>query len=204
MSYQQFDNKKTSSDSYGKLQSLKLTKENVEGKRILDIGCNEGYFAFKLSEMGAKEVVGLDNNKKWIEAAQKRNNSSNINFIYGDLSYLKTIEDNSFDIVLTLSAMHYMSNPEMRNNNDIPEFIIDVARILVDKGMWIFEGGVVQDKDTNEFLLYNRSIGDKVYHPTKNKIIEILNIVFSNYEYVGPSVNQSGDPVPRFVYYGIK
>ena len=32
----------------------------VEGMRVLDVGCNEGFFSLKLEKLGVKEVVGLD------------------------------------------------------------------------------------------------------------------------------------------------
>jgi SAM-dependent methyltransferase len=36
---------------------------DVAGKRILDLGCNNGVFCLELARMGAREVVGIDRNR---------------------------------------------------------------------------------------------------------------------------------------------
>lgn len=204
MTYQRFGKEKSSSDSHSKFQSLKLTTDMIANKNVLDIGCNEGYFTFKMAEMGAKNVIGIDKTNKWIELANKRNTFKNVLFINTDLQYLNTLESHSIDIVLTLSSMHYMCDPHMRDQNDVPLLLIQISRILSNGGIWIFEGGVVENNTENEFIALHRRIGDIVYHPTKTKIQDIIIKTFGSYKYIGPSVNQPGDPVPRFVYYGVK
>ena len=34
--------------------------KSLEGKRVLDLGCNAGLFSVKTALMGAKEVIGID------------------------------------------------------------------------------------------------------------------------------------------------
>ncbi len=70
MPYQNFWNRKGGSDSSGKLQALKLP--NLEGKSLLDIGCNEGFFCMEAKKRGAARVVGIDRGAEFIEAAKKR------------------------------------------------------------------------------------------------------------------------------------
>ncbi|MHB9035618.1 MAG: class I SAM-dependent methyltransferase [Armatimonadota bacterium] len=36
---------------------------NVTGKRVLDLGCNNGVFSIELARMGAREVIGIDRNR---------------------------------------------------------------------------------------------------------------------------------------------
>lgn len=205
MSYQTFTpNEKSNSDSFGKFNSLKLSKEQIENKNVVDIGCNEGYFCFKLKQLGAEKVIGIDKSQKYIELAKKRDINSDIIFINDDYHYLDSIAENSIDMVLLLSAMHYMSHPEHRDEKDIPEIIYMIHRVLKPEGVFIFEGGVYKDNDSNEFIQLKRKIGDTVYHPTENKLLNILTSIFSKYQYIGNSVNQGGDPVPRYVYMGIK
>ncbi len=33
---------------------------NIEGKKVLDVACGEGFYARKLKQCGASEVVGID------------------------------------------------------------------------------------------------------------------------------------------------
>ena len=35
---------------------------DLQGKRVLDIGCRDGLFSFEAEKMGAAEVIGIDNN----------------------------------------------------------------------------------------------------------------------------------------------
>ena len=43
---------------------------DIKGKRVLDIGCNEGFFSLKLKELGAREVIGIDADELRIEKAK--------------------------------------------------------------------------------------------------------------------------------------
>lgn len=43
---------------------------DLKGKRVLDIGCGEGYFSLKLRELEAKEVIGIDADKPRIKKAK--------------------------------------------------------------------------------------------------------------------------------------
>src|SRR5262249_60707455 len=36
-------------------------RQNLMGKRVLDIGCRDGLFSFAAEKMGASEIVGIDN-----------------------------------------------------------------------------------------------------------------------------------------------
>lgn len=43
--------------------ALKALRElDIKDKRVLDIGCRDGLFSFEAERMGAKEVIGIDNN----------------------------------------------------------------------------------------------------------------------------------------------
>ena len=44
---------------------------NFNGKRVLDVGCSEGYGAIETLELGASFAVGVDNVKWLIEVAKK-------------------------------------------------------------------------------------------------------------------------------------
>lgn len=48
-----------------------IDKKEIKGKRVLDIACCTGFFAFKASELKAKSVLGFDINQNEIEMANK-------------------------------------------------------------------------------------------------------------------------------------
>ena len=43
---------------------------DIKGKRVLDIGCNEGFFSLKLKELKAGEVMGVDADELRIKKAK--------------------------------------------------------------------------------------------------------------------------------------
>ncbi|MBD3405407.1 MAG: methyltransferase domain-containing protein [Candidatus Lokiarchaeota archaeon] len=71
---------------------------NVEGKRLLDAGCGEGYLSRYYAEKGA-DVVGVDISSQLIEICKEkaRNNQE---FHVGDICDLKLFRDTSFDLIL--------------------------------------------------------------------------------------------------------
>lgn len=84
--------------------------KEVNGKKILDIGCCFGYFSHKLAKMGAK-VVGIDIVEQEIEVCKLLSDcynlpSSNPNFYC--LSYQQYLKNGEFfDIILFLSQFHH-------------------------------------------------------------------------------------------------
>lgn len=204
MPYQSFEKGEGNSKSKQKYESLKLNSTLLKDAAVLDIGCNEGYFCFKAAELGAKVVTGIDKSNKWINLARCRNSYNNVFFVESSLCYLDTIEPESIDIIFLLSAMHYMTDPENINSNGVPRIFSKISTLLKKGGLFIFEGGVEMNDESDSFIQVKRSIGDTVYHPTKNKMQNILTSTFSSYKYIGESVKQGGDPISRYVYYGIK
>ena len=78
-----------------------------EELKILDIGCNTGFFSFCAAELG-HNVHGIDIDKKCIEQAIKVGNEK-IRFIQANiLTFLKKIPDNYFDYTFYLSVHHHI------------------------------------------------------------------------------------------------
>src|SRR5919202_2266224 len=53
-------------DQHIQIPSLKdihkaLRSIPLEGRRVLDIGCRDGLFSFEAEKLGAREVIGIDN-----------------------------------------------------------------------------------------------------------------------------------------------
>ena len=98
-------------------------KENVgKGKRVLDIGCGEGYVSSVL--VGDNEVFGLEIAEPAIEEAKKKG-------IKAFTSNLEDIPlpDRSFDVVLALDILEHLFDPV---------FVLREAnRVLKDEGMLI-------------------------------------------------------------------
>lgn len=95
-----------------KLEKMQLPV-SLEGKSVLDIGCNEGFFSFEAERRGANRVVAID---KSSEARTKfelirKIRGSNVEFRAVDLHSLSASRDGKFEIVLFLSVFHHLRYP---------------------------------------------------------------------------------------------
>jgi len=85
----------------------------IKGKRILDMGCNEGFFSLQLSDMGG-EVTGIDIDPHRIEKArfvQSVLKKPKLNFHVMDI-YSKEFDIlQTFDLCLCLGFLHRIPDP---------------------------------------------------------------------------------------------
>lgn len=191
MPYQSFGNIPGSSDSELKYTCMNLEKTNISNKVCIDIGCNEGFFCYKMAQLGAKEVVGIDKNKDTIVRATKRleGEDCNIKFLNIDImDYTPTIK---YDIILISSALHYM---------DAFKVFPKIVSMMNPGGIFIYEGGVIMDSTANKWMVIKRS-RDTVTHPTKNAFECLSNKYFAKTILIGKSALQKGDPIERYVYH---
>ncbi len=184
--YQTFNDQLGDSDSVGKLMAIKLPP-SLKGCKVLDLGCNEGFFCLEALRRGASRVVGLDINPEYIRRARERTNSDKV--VYLNCSWWD-IPEEQFDYILFLSALHYEPNPR--------EFFKFLLSRLKPSGILILECGVVPGE---EKMWIVRKRWDGFYrYPTYGLLVDVL---LSDYavKHVGKSVDQPGDPVPREAFH---
>ena len=103
-----------------------LLPPSLEGKRVLDLGCNAGLFCVRSAFLGAKEVVGIDWTgwrpdwdfeeqqvfvKNYFE--EKYNKKLPITYISGKMEeILQTKDLGKFDYVLAIASIYYTSVPK--------------------------------------------------------------------------------------------
>ena len=112
--------------------------QSFEGKTVLDVGCNAGFFSFVAAERNAKYVCGLDYNEKYIEQAKFANDvrGSNVDFRVGSTNALSSL-NKSFDITLCIGLLYHVS--------DIWGAIREISRVT--KEMAIVESAIHNDND---------------------------------------------------------
>ena len=77
----------------------------LEGARVLDVACGEGYLSRFLAPLGPREVLGIDLSTQLIEIANERNDAPNASFRVGDAHRLDGVEDASVDVVVSQMAL---------------------------------------------------------------------------------------------------
>jgi SAM-dependent methyltransferase len=92
-----------------------------EGMRVLDLGCGDGTTAIPEAKRGA-DVLGVDISTNMVAAGNARADElglSNLRFQQGDASDLSDLDDDSFDLVVSIFGAMFAPRP------------MDVARELV-------------------------------------------------------------------------
>lgn len=178
--YQSFPDASGDSRTLDKLKALLLP--DLSGKAFLDVGCNEGFFCGFAAFEGAARVVGLDASKAFIDRARAR--FPGCEFIHQGWEQLP---DGRFDVILLASALHYA--------DDQPALIRSLVDRLTDTGVLVLELGVVPSADA-EWRRVVRGIDERLF-PTMPMLREVLGSMA--WKWMGPSIGQDGDPVPRHV-----
>ncbi|QOW24169.1 class I SAM-dependent methyltransferase [Lysobacter sp. H23M47] len=178
--YQSFPDAAGDSRTSDKLKALRLPA--IEGKSFLDIGCNEGYFCGFSHFMGAARSVGIDHSPEFIYRAQTRFPECEFHARTWD-----HLPEGEFDVILLASALHYA--------DDQPGLIDRLVEKLTPDGVLILELGIVSSPRA-EWVKVKRGI-DERYFPTMAQLKRTL--IDYAWKWMGPSVNQDGDPVPRHV-----
>ncbi len=91
------------------VMSLGVTK----GLKVLDLGCGDGTTALPSAKLGA-DVLGVDIARNLVEAGNKRAKEqglTNLKFQVGDASDLNELEDQSFDLVVSIFGAMFAPKP---------------------------------------------------------------------------------------------
>ena len=90
-------------------KSLAVTK----GMKVLDLGCGDGTTALPAAQLGA-EVLGVDIASNLVAAGNRRAKDlrlANIHFQEGDACDLHPLEDNTFDLVVSVFGAMFAPKP---------------------------------------------------------------------------------------------
>lgn len=86
---------------------------DLNGKRVLDIGCNAGLYDLKMCEAGASEVVGIDINTKQAEFVREwfskkyGHDYSNVQYIAANATKYSFVDLGSFDLVCMFRVAYH-------------------------------------------------------------------------------------------------
>lgn len=173
------------SDSMRKLVRLALPAD-LTGQRVLDIGCNEGFFCNEAARRGAADVIGIDESRAFLDVAERLYSAPNVRFIHQPWD---TLPDGPFDLVLWTSAMHYERDPA--------EVIQRIRKILAPDGLFVLECGVLDWREKQMVPVSRHS--DYRWYPTW----PLLEMMLSDFSVrrVSQAEYVEGDPVPRAVFH---
>jgi SAM-dependent methyltransferase len=82
---------------------------NAAGKRVVDLGCGEGFYCRIARGQGAAHVVGVDPSEKMLAVARERTTGPGIDYVRA-FAEDAHIEQGSVDLVVTILALHYIED----------------------------------------------------------------------------------------------
>ena len=99
----------------------------LQGKKVLDIACGEGYGSALLAEV-AQSVVGVDISQEAIDHASTTYVQENLHFIQGSATKLE-FADASFDAIVSFETIEHLAEQE--------QMIAELTRVLRPDGILI-------------------------------------------------------------------
>ncbi len=139
---------------------------DLNGKKVLDLGCGSGNNCMKAVELGAKSVLGIDVSKNMISLAKKVSKDAKIKYKVLAMEELSSLKG-KYDVVISSLAFHYVS--------DYDKLLKDIYKLLKRGGRLIFSQehplstGTILTEATN--FKSKVKFGDKEY-----KILSDYNI----------------------------
>ncbi|MEW5745973.1 MAG: TIGR04290 family methyltransferase [Nitrospirota bacterium] len=85
---------------------------DLQGKSVLDIGCNAGFYAIEMKRRGAGQVVGIDSDADYLAQARFAAAVHGMEIEFQQLSVYEVARlGRSFDIVLFMGVLYHLRHP---------------------------------------------------------------------------------------------
>ena len=108
--------------------------EPLKGKKVLDLGCGEGFCSRQFMQRGAASVYGIDISEKMIDHAKKQEDRNPLGIEYhaGDATKLDHLADESYDLIACVFLFNYLNNAQTRI------VMKAIRRLLKPEGQFVF------------------------------------------------------------------
>lgn len=105
-----------------------ISRSDLTGIKVLDIGCGGGFLTNYLAQKGAM-VVGLDQSKESLSLAAQYDSTKSVTYLYGDAYHLP-FENAEFDFVFAMDFLEHVEEPQ--------RVIAQASRVLKTNGAFFY------------------------------------------------------------------
>ena len=127
--YKKIRDNEANANNLFEIPALFSMMPDLQGKRVLDLGCGFGEHCKRFVECGAEKVVGIDISEKMLEVAKAENADPKITYINMPMEELAQLQE-QFDVVISSLAFHYVE--------DFEGVIRNIHSLLEENGVFIF------------------------------------------------------------------
>ncbi len=151
---------------YEHIHRYLVAREHINGGRVLDLACGEGYGTAILAQK-AEQVIGIDKDREAVERATSKYANASLRFQTGDCLQTK-LESNSFDYIVSFETIEHLDSPT--------DFVRELKRLLKPEGLLF-----ISSPDKREYTEVNKISNphhlNELYH---EEFKELLSTQFAN------------------------
>lgn len=107
--YQKLREREVNANNLFEIPTLISLLPDLEGKRILDLGCGSGERCMDYIKSGAAKVTGIDISEKMLEVAKSKNSDPKITYIRMPMEDIGELTE-TFDVAISSLAFHYVED----------------------------------------------------------------------------------------------
>ena len=86
--------------------------DNLQGRTVLDIGCNAGFYAMEMKRRGADRVLGLDTDEEYLAQARFAADVSGFKIEFRKMSAYDVGQlGEKFDLVIFMGVLYHLRHP---------------------------------------------------------------------------------------------
>jgi tRNA (mo5U34)-methyltransferase len=90
----------------------KAIEPEIEGRSVLDIGCNAGFYSIEMKRCGAARVLGIDSDEGYLRQARFAAEVNDFDIEFRNVSvYDVSTLGERFDIVLFMGVLYHLRHP---------------------------------------------------------------------------------------------
>lgn len=89
-----------------------VVSEDLEGRSVLDVGCNAGFYAMEMKRRKAGRVLGIDSDPHYLRQAQFAAEHENLDIEYRQMSVYEVPKlKERFDLVIFMGVLYHLRHP---------------------------------------------------------------------------------------------
>lgn len=149
------------------LHRYSIAQNFVDGRKVLDIACGEGYGSQLLSQKAA-HVTGVDVDSNIIKKAARKYKKGTLHFLVGDAANIPC-PDNDFDVVVSFETIEHLDDQEAA--------LVEMVRVLRSDGLLILS---TPNKDFRQ----KDAIPDNPYHKKELSSDELKQLLQNKFQQI--------------------